>query len=169
MERGQDEGATPAIPGKDGKTVVWTGDMAGAPAGTLDTADTLWWKKGVRPAARLPKTENPVQVLVVKHNLNLTAKSSAKFRKVFEKAFEGLELTLVGCVKAKTPAGRERVDTLFYISGPEVFYVAFALEKAAWGFRYWEDMFFNGHEGEYPADLLRAYPDPVPPGVRGRK
>jgi hypothetical protein len=155
--------------GQDGKTAVWTGDTVGVPAGALDTADTLWWKKGVRPAPCPPKTKKPVQVLIVKHNLDLTAKSSVKFRNMFEKEFKGLKITLVGCVKAKTPAGRERVDTLFYISGPELSYVIFALEKAAWGFRYWEDIFFNGREGEYPAGLLRAYPDPIPPGVRGRK
>ena len=96
-------------------------------------------------------------VLVVWPGCTVTeADDTATF---FKDSF-GIEMRVVGCVETvATPDGEGgRHDFFFVVKGADV--PSFALRRLGYGMRWWEDIFGNGREGEYPSDFLEAYPDP---------
>eukprot|EP00966_Prymnesium_polylepis_P318758 7361825-Prymnesium_polylepis.2 len=84
----------------------------------------------------------------------------------FQEAF-GIVPTLVGCVTTlpdkddqgfDVPDTCGRHDFFFYINTSDI--PKFAIPLFRIGMRWWEDVYFNGGEDNYPADFLTAYPDP---------
>lgn len=72
--------------------------------------------------------------------------------KNFEATF-GITPVPVGCVIA---AGG-RCDFFFYVKARDI--AKFAVPRFAYGIRWWEDVYFNGQEDDYPLDFRAARPD----------
>ena len=77
----------------------------------------------------------------------------------FKEAFN-IEVDIVGCVETNVtlPDETKRIDFFFVVEGSDV--ASFAPRRIGYGMRWWEDIFFNDREGEYPPEFLAAYPDP---------
>ena len=96
-------------------------------------------------------------VLVVWPACNVT--ESDDVAAFFKEAFN-IEVDIVGCVETNVtlPDATKRIDFFFVVAGADV--CSFAARRIGYGMRWWEDIFSNDREDEYPPEFLAAYPDP---------
>lgn len=74
-----------------------------------------------------------------------------KFNKFMKKEFK-IRVKYVEEVVLKT--GRN--DLLFYIHDDDV--MKFAVPRFEYGIRWWEDVYFNNQQKEYPKEFIKKYP-----------
>lgn len=55
--------------------------------------------------------------------------------------------------EVELPSGRN--DLLFFIHQDDV--MKFAIERLEYGIRWWEDVFYNNQDGEYPSHITNKY------------
>lgn len=89
--------------------------------------------------------------LVVIHNCEFNITEQETFNKIF-KAHEFHKPKIVGVVE--TVSGRK--DFFFFINNKDI--NKFSIWRLRYGMRWFEDIYYNNEQDEYPEHILKMYP-----------